>query len=98
MLLLGTICLVLLLLALLIAFIICKFSSRARKATIIAGNKQGQLGVSWWQKWKSFLKIDIQYIALKAIFSTDYVWQSKDRSETIQKLDDLTDQVSHLNG
>jgi hypothetical protein len=29
------------------------------------------------------------------MFSTDYIWESKDQSETIKNLDDLTDQVNN---
>lgn len=31
------------------------------------------------------------------MFSTDYIWESKDQFQTIMNLDDLTDQVNNTN-
>lgn len=42
----------------------------------------------------SWTCVDLQVIALKALFSTSYILQSKHQSRNIRNIDDLTNQVS----
>jgi hypothetical protein len=44
----------------------------------------------------SQIYIDAQEIILKATFSTNYILENKDQLENIKNIDDLTDQVSHV--